>query len=101
MKMKKAAALLLSAVMTLSLAACGGGSSSASTSSGSEGSGSGSGSSGGSLTINIWDSNQQPGLQQIVDEWSAESGISAKIEVVDWDNYWQVLSGYCRSVHQN
>ena len=91
MKMKKAAALLLSAVMTLSLAACGGGSSSASTSSGSEGSGSGSGSSGGSLTINIWDSNQQPGLQQIVDEWSAESGISAKIEVVDWDNYWTLL----------
>ena len=93
MKMKKAAALLLSAVMTLSLAACGGGSSSASTSSGSEGSGSGSGSgsSGGSLTINIWDSNQQAGLQQIVDEWSAESGISAKIEVVDWDNYWTLL----------
>ena len=93
MKMKKAAALLLSAVMTLSLAACGGGSSSASTSSGSEGSGSGSGSgsSGGSLTINIWDSNQQPGLQQIVDEWSAESGVSAKIEVVDWDNYWTLL----------
>ena len=89
MKMKKAAALILSAVMALSLAACGGGSSSAPASSGSEGSGSGA--SGGSLTINIWDSNQQPGLQQIVDEWSAESGISAKIEVVDWDNYWTLL----------
>ena len=46
---------------------------------------------GGSITINIWDSNQQPGLQQIVDEWSKESGVSAKIEVVDWDNYWTLL----------
>ena len=84
MKMKKVAALALAAVMALSLAACGGGSSS--------GGDSGS-SSGGSnaLTINIWDSNQQAGLQQIVDEWSAESGVSAKIEVVDWDNYWTLL----------
>ena len=46
---------------------------------------------GGSITINIWDANQQPGLQEIVDEWSKESGVSAKIEVVDWDNYWTLL----------
>ena len=89
MKMKKVAALVLSAVMALSLAACGGGSSASSTGGDSGSSSSGGGN--GSLTINIWDSNQQPGLQQIVDEWSAESGISAKIEVVDWDNYWTLL----------
>ncbi len=90
MKMKKVAALALSAVMALSLAACGGGSSSGGSSSGGD-SGSSSGGGSDSLTINIWDSNQQAGLQQIVDEWSAESGISAKIEVVDWDNYWTLL----------
>ena len=89
MKMKKVAALALAAVMALSLAACGGGSSSGGSSSGGD-SGSSSGGSN-ALTINIWDSNQQAGLQQIVDEWSAESGISAKIEVVDWDNYWTLL----------
>lgn len=88
MKFKKAAALALAAVMGLSLAACGGGSSAPAGSSGSD---SGSGSSGNSLTINIWDSNQQAGLQEIVDDWSKESGISAKIEVVDWDNYWTLL----------
>ena len=87
MKFKKAAALALAAVMGLSLAACGGSSSAASSS----GSDSGSASSGNSLTINIWDSNQQAGLQEIVDDWSKESGISAKIEVVDWDNYWTLL----------
>ena len=89
MKMKKVAALALAAVMALSLAACGGGSSAGGSSSGGD-SGSSSGGSN-ALTINIWDSNQQAGLQQIVDEWSAESGVSAKIEVVDWDNYWTLL----------
>ena len=85
--MKKFLALAMTGIMALSLAACGG-------SSGSSGSSESSGSASApsnSLTINIWDSNQQAGLQQIVDEWSAESGISAKIEVVDWDNYWTLL----------
>ena len=83
--MKRITVLLLALAMVLSLAACGG--------SGSSG-GSGSGGSGGSsntLTINIWDANQQAGLQQIADEWSKTSGVSAKIEVVDWDNYWTLL----------
>ena len=83
--MKRFAILLLALSMVLSLAACGG-------SGGSGGSGSGSsGGSSNSLTINIWDSNQQAGLQQIADEWSKTSGVSAKIEVVDWDNYWTLL----------
>ena len=83
--MKRFAVLLLALSMILSLAACGG-------SGGSGGSGSGSsGGSSNSLTINIWDSNQQAGLQQIADEWSKTSGVSAKIEVVDWDNYWTLL----------
>lgn len=80
--MKRIAVLLLALVMTLSLVACGGSSNSG---------GSSSGGSSNSLTINIWDSNQQAGLQQIADEWSKTSGVSAKIEVVDWDNYWTLL----------
>ena len=43
------------------------------------------------ITVNIWDNNQQPGLQQIADEWSEESGIKANIEVINWDNYWTLL----------
>ena len=43
------------------------------------------------ITINIWDSNQQPGLQQIADEWTKTSGVKVNIEVIDWDNYWTLL----------
>ncbi len=45
----------------------------------------------GELTVTIWDEGQRPGLQQIVDEWSAQSGIKATIQVVDWNNYWTLL----------
>ncbi len=45
----------------------------------------------GELTITIWDEGQRPGLQQIVDDWSAESGVKATIQVVDWNNYWTLL----------
>ena len=43
------------------------------------------------IKINIWDSNQQPGLQQIADDWTAQSGVKVSIEVVDWNNYWTLL----------
>ena len=45
----------------------------------------------GELTVTIWDEGQRPGLQQIVDEWSAQSGIKATIQVVDWNSYWTLL----------
>ena len=86
MKRKLLAATLTTA-MVLSLAACGGGSSS---SSGTAASGSGSSGSG-ELQVNIWDNNQLAGLQQIADEWTEESGVKVKINVVDWDNYWTLL----------
>ena len=45
----------------------------------------------GELTVTIWDEGQRPGLQQIVDDWSTESGIKATINVVDWNSYWTLL----------
>lgn len=45
----------------------------------------------GELTVTIWDEGQRPGLQQIVDDWSAESGVKATIQVIDWNNYWTLL----------
>jgi multiple sugar transport system substrate-binding protein len=45
----------------------------------------------GELTVCIWDENQRPGLQEIIDEWSAESGVKATIQVVGWDDYWTLL----------
>ena len=43
------------------------------------------------IQVNIWDNNQLQGLQEIADEWSAESGVKVNINVVDWDNYWTLL----------
>ena len=45
----------------------------------------------GELTVTIWDEGQRPGLQEIVDDWSAESGVKATIQVIDWNNYWTLL----------
>ena len=91
MKMKKILSLALAGVMVLSLAACGGSSGTSSSSSDAAAdtaADSGSASAeGGTLQINIWDNNQLAGLQEIADEWSKTSGVTAKINVVDWDNY--------------
>ena len=103
MKARKLAALLMSAVMTLSLAACGSSGSAQSTEpAGNDGAAAAStateaatdamkGSVEGELTVTIWDENQRAGLQQIIDEWSAQSGVKATIQVVKWDNYWTLL----------
>jgi multiple sugar transport system substrate-binding protein len=91
MKLKKLAALILALAMALSLVACGGGSNGDTNTDSSAGGTQASSGSTDSLTINIWDSNQQAGIQSICDDWTAESGISVKVEVVDWDNYWTLL----------
>ena len=44
------------------------------------------------INVNIWDSNQQAGLQAIADDWTAISGVPVKIEVVNWDSYWTLLA---------
>ena len=88
MKIKQFGAAALSLAMAASLAACGSDSSSSSSSSSSSGSS--------TIKINIWDSNQQDGLQEIANDWVAAQGAdygidSVSIEVVDWDNYWTLL----------
>ena len=97
---KKLVALLLSSVITAGLVGCGSSESAQTNPSGNVGttktsSSDTSGSEGGyttdSITINIWDSNQQAGLQAIADDWSANSGVKVNIEVNDWDNYWTLL----------
>lgn len=87
MKFKKVTALLLAGIMTMSLAACGGGSNSSS-----DGSSSSSGSSSGALTVAIWDSNQEPGLSEILADFTEETGIETQIQVITWDEYWTLLS---------
>ena len=47
--------------------------------------------SGDKITVAIWDSNQQPGIQELLDDWSKESGIKAETQVINWNEYWTLL----------
>lgn len=74
--MKKVLALILTlAVLVTVLAGCGGSN----------------GTSSDAITVNIWDANQQKGIQEIADKWTETSGVKVNVEVVDWDNYWTLL----------
>ena len=82
MKKKLVATTLCAALIAAMTAGCGGGNKTTDkTSSGSMD----------EIKVNIWDSNQQDGLQQIADKWTEKSGIKVSIEVVDWNNYWTLL----------
>jgi multiple sugar transport system substrate-binding protein len=66
--------------MCLALTACGG--------SGSQSQG---GDSGKPLTVAIWDNNQLPGLKEIIEDFTTETGIEVEIQMVPWDQYWTLL----------
>lgn len=73
----------LAAMMAVSAAGCGSGGD-APASQGGAGSAD-------ALEVKIWDSAQVDGLQQIADEWTAQSGIKVNIQVLGWDEYWTLL----------
>lgn len=106
MKAKKVVALMLSTIMAFSLAGCGGSKEAApadnaaattDTAATTEAAGEEAapeamqGSVEGELTVTIWDENQRPGLQEIIDDWSAQSGVKVTIQIVKWDDYWTLL----------
>ena len=103
MKMKKVLSLLLAGAMTFSLTACGGGGSTTSTkSSAKSGSAaqtsststkSSASNTGSDVTLNvsIWDNNQEPGLKEIMADFTAKTGIKTSISVVGWNEYWTML----------
>jgi len=87
MKLRKMLAGLMALVMVISLAACGSGTenekSETSEKTGSE--------SGKPLSVAIWDSNQEPGLRQIMDDFTAETGVEVDIQITPWKDYWTML----------
>lgn len=87
MKFKKILSLTVASMIAFTITGCG-----ASTQSNS-GAGSTNSTSGTakSLSVDIWDSNQQAGIQKICDKWTETSGVPVKVEVVDWNNYWTLL----------
>ncbi len=87
---RKILSVILCMAITAGLSGCGS-SSGESAASAENAESSTAGSSAEKITINIWDSNQKDGIQQIADEWTKKSGIPVSIEVIDWDNYWTLL----------
>ena len=43
------------------------------------------------LTVAIWDDGQKAGLQEIMDEFTKETGIKTELQVVEWSSYWTLL----------
>lgn len=84
MKLKKVLAVAMAAVMTLSFAACGSKSSD-------EGEKKPEGSKDAKLTVAIWDSNQEPGLKEIMNDFTEETGVEVDIQVTPWGDYWTML----------
>lgn len=82
--LKKWTALGLVAVMSVTtFAGCG--------NNGGNNGGGDSGELGGELNVAIWDGGQQAGLQQILDDFTAETGVKTNLQVITWDSYWTLL----------
>lgn len=79
---RRVVSLLMVGAMVFGLTACGGG-----------GSDDGGSKSSGDvkLSVSIWDTNQEPGLSEILADFTEETGIEAEISVITWDEYWTML----------
>ena len=83
---------LCAALTATTLAGCGGSAGGGGNAGGdSAGGGNGGGDAGGKLTVAIWDNGQQPGLQKILDEFTASTGIQTQLQVIEWNSYWTLL----------
>ena len=45
----------------------------------------------GGLTLMIWDTFQEPGIRQMTEIFTEETGISVDVQVVTWNEYWTLL----------
>lgn len=43
------------------------------------------------IVVAIWDTNQEPGITQICNDFTAETGIKVDVQVTPWDQYWTML----------
>ncbi|MDR0885942.1 MAG: sugar ABC transporter substrate-binding protein [Clostridiales Family XIII bacterium] len=87
-KINKVLAFLLATVMVMSFAACGGKGNDNSNDDGSKKSGS---KKSDTITVAIWDTNQEAGIKEILADFTADTGIKTKIQVTPWDQYWTML----------
>ena len=46
---------------------------------------------GAALRVGIWDQNQQAGLEKVLADFTAQSGIKTTVEVTPWNDYWTLM----------
>ena len=91
MKFKKVMALALASTMVFSMAACGGSKDDGGSSDEGESKKEEKAEGGDTLSVSIWDTNQEPGINEILADFTKETGIKTKLTVVKWDEYWTML----------
>lgn len=84
MKLKRFIAVLAACLLVLSITACG-------SSNNNDNDNSSTTSSSEVLNVAIWDTNQEPGIQEILNDFTAETGIETKLQVIVWEEYWTML----------
>lgn len=92
MKFKRVIAAILAGTMALSLAACGGSGGDTAQAPGSGTTETAETPSGDALSVMIWDPYQEPGISEILADFTAKTGIPTEIQVVKWEEYWTMLS---------
>lgn len=93
MKLKKLLALVMACVMIMALAACGANGANE-TAAGTKPAGDKPAPADNEevvLSVSIWDSVQEPGIKEILDDFTEATGIKTKVSVVKWSEYWTML----------
>ena len=49
------------------------------------------GASGAALRVGIWDQNQAAGLEKVLADFTAQTGIKTTVEVTPWNDYWTLM----------
>jgi multiple sugar transport system substrate-binding protein len=49
------------------------------------------------VSVMIWDSNQEAGIKEILSDFTAETGIKTDIQIVSWNEYWTLLEASAKS----
>ena len=43
------------------------------------------------LVVAIWDTNQEPGITELCNDFTEETGIKVDVQVTPWEQYWTML----------
>ncbi|MDR0497142.1 MAG: extracellular solute-binding protein, partial [Treponema sp.] len=45
----------------------------------------------GPLRVGMWDQNQAPGIERVLADFTAQTGIQTRVEITPWNDYWTLM----------